>query len=324
MSLWSTLGGVGGFVLGGPAGAAAGSAALGGLASANDGKPHAGFTGDPSTDPNNPNASNPWGWAGTNGGANAAFDSYTRQGAGIGGRGAPAIDYGGADRYSGMGDQSRGLGMDSRGSQTEALGLMRDAARGTAPSQAAVLMKTGADNAMASQLSFAANARGASGIAGANYNAAGNVAKIQTDNINNTGALRAQEMSHARDAFMSGASGIRAGDMQQRQQDLMAQGMSAQQAQAQASLEMQQRGLNQSGQQFYDQVAWNTRNAQLGSNERQQGFNQNQWVDQSTIDAGSRDASQRLGQTIFGDVLGVAKAGAGGLSGPPGGGSAGA
>jgi hypothetical protein len=173
---------------------------------------------------------------------------------------APTIDYTGGNRYSGMADESRGLGMGSRGSQQDALGLMRSAAMGSAPSQAEIQQRQGMQDAMAGQLAIAAGARGASGIAQAQTNLGGNTAALQRQQAIQGSALRAQEMAHARDAYMGGSSAIRGQDFQQRGQDFQAQGMQDARSTADARLRFDYggRGLQ------YDQLAWNTRNAQLG------------------------------------------------------------
>lgn len=132
-------------------------------------------------------------------------------------------------------DRARALAM--RGQQEQALDLQRQAALGQAPSVAQQQMQAGLDQAMRSQESMRASARGASGLALADYNAAANIAAQQQQVGVQSSILRAQEMAQARDAYMSGASGIRGMDYQSAQQ---AAGM----AQYQADNQMKQREMN--------------------------------------------------------------------------------
>jgi hypothetical protein len=193
---------------------------------------------------------------------------------------APNLDWTGGNRYGAMGD-------DARLGQTDALGMLRNAANGTAPSQAAILMKQGNDRAISDQLSLAAGARGAGAMAMANQNAMGNASRMATDNANNIGALRAQEMSHARDAYFGGASGMRGQDLNYLQaHDARTN------AQGNLGLGYQQVGLQ--GGLGYERLGWDTRNAQQQGMINQRGQDLGQWRDQMNADAASKRSTEGL------------------------------
>lgn len=101
------------------------------------------------------------------------------------------------------------------GEQAEALALQRDAALGSAPSVAQKQLQAGQDAAMRSQESMRASARGASGVALADYGAAANIAMGQQQVNTQSGLLRAQEMAQARDAMASTAAAARGQNLQQ-------------------------------------------------------------------------------------------------------------
>jgi hypothetical protein len=132
-------------------------------------------------------------------------------------------------------DRARALAM--RGQQEQALDLQRQAALGLMPSVAQQQMQAGLDQAMRSQESMRASARGASGLALADYNAAANVAAQQQQVGVQSSILRAQEMAQARDAYQAGATGIRG-------MDYSAAGQAAGMAQYQADNQMKQREMN--------------------------------------------------------------------------------
>lgn len=207
------------------------------------------------------------------GGAMAASRGGYRPGVGFGGRGKSyqgqyeggydpnAFEYGGSrqagdalsEGYQRAGNDAQGrVGVQAdfaaaqadrqnaalaRAQQEQALGLQRDAALGNAPSVAQLQMQAGQDQAMRGQEAMRASARGAAGVAMADYGAAANIAATQQQTTQQMGVLRAQEMAQARDAYMQGATGMRGMDYQGAQQ---AAGM----AQFQAEQEMRQREMN--------------------------------------------------------------------------------
>ncbi len=235
-------------------------------------------------------------------GAQQDVTRYQNMGAAAGSTAAPTINKAQTNSDAGQAYDSRNLGMQSRENQNQALNMMRDAAQGNAPSAAALQMKAGTDAAMRSQLALAAGARGASALAGAQYNAAGNNAALNQQNTQQTGILRAQEMAQARGAFGQQAGDMRNQDAQQRSQDLQARGMSAQEAQAQAQLEMQQRGLNQQGQMGYEGMAMGVNQAQLNANVGMQSQNQQQWATQAGLD---QNSTKMANGNAWGAVSGV-------------------
>lgn len=244
-----------------------------------------GRTQNPNWDPSDP-STGPKEYEGTSG-AEEDVNRYRNMASTMNGRDAPVIDMTNARRDASMATDSRVLGMSDRGSQLQALDLQRRAALGQAPSAAAQQMQAGTNAAMASQMALAAGARGQAGIAQAGYQAAGNNAALNAQNTQQTGILRAQEMAQARGAYGDQSNSLRQGDAQQRQQDLMARGMSAQEAQAQADMEMRQRGLNQQGQSDFEHMGFDVNKAQLDANAGLENANIDRWRTQSGLDAGS-------------------------------------
>lgn len=218
-------------------------------------------------------------YGGERGLANDEALRMSQLGASWGGMQAPQIDYSGANRYSGLADQSRAEGLN-------ALGLQREAAMGNAPSQAAILMGQANDQAMANQMSLAAGARGPAAMAMSQQSALGNQANMATQSANNIGALRAQEMAQARGAYSQQTAALRA-------QDLQAQGMSADQAYRQAGLEMQQRGLGAQTQLAYENLGYGIRNSQLAATQGLAQTNASLYQGQTAANMASRRAQER-------------------------------
>ncbi len=324
---WGTLGSVGGFLVGGPGGAAAGGA-LGGAAD-NSGGGGGGPVGQGFAGPNvagmspedqaklaaqqsGPNGPNPGAWGGTNGAGNADVGMFRQQAQNYGDLRAPGMDYGSSDGYYGQGAQSRVLGMDDRGAQQNALGMMQNAAMGNGPSVAQIQQQQGMNNAMASQLSLAAGARGASGLAQAGYTAAGNVAGLQGQAATQGGMLRAGEMAHAMDAYGGMASGIRGQDMNQRSQDLAtAQALDAR-TQFGANMGLNYRQLGMQGQLAYDQMGNQIRGAQMGQYQNSEANRLQQFGIQMGRDAGSAHDANSNYQFGASQVIGGVKGAAGG------------
>lgn len=116
------------------------------------------------------------------------------------------------DMYTGQSQQAMQWGQQSRGEQQGAVDLARDAAMGRAPSQAALLMQQGLNNAAAQQNSQAASARGSAALANAQSNAGANIAALQNQTFNEAGQLRANEMAQARGLYGNLSSGMRQQD----------------------------------------------------------------------------------------------------------------
>jgi hypothetical protein len=154
---------------------------------------------------------------GTPGGANWWSNKALEQGDQFGGRGTgfynQAMDPTGAaqakeDFFGGYQEQW-GAG---RTGQEEALGMMRSAALGQAPSVAQNQLQAGFNQAAAQQAALAGGARGSAALANAQANAAANVANLQQGTNQQAAMLRAQEMAEARGAFGGMAGQLRGYD----------------------------------------------------------------------------------------------------------------
>jgi hypothetical protein len=147
---------------------------------------------------------------------------------------------------------------ESRGDQVGALGLLRNAAEGNAPSRAEIAGNAAMDRSLQNTLAVAGSARGgaanqAAATRGAQVGMAGQRAQM-TQGIQ---AERAAEMAQARQGYAGAATA-------QRQTDLGAAGI-------QQQSELYQRGLNQGQEQFYEGQAQRTREDELNANlQRQQ------------------------------------------------------
>jgi hypothetical protein len=192
---------------------------------------------------------------------------YRGMGEAAANRNAPRMNY--TDAYGGLDEAAaqRALGGQARQSQLSALALQRQAAEGKVPSQAQLLGRNMLDQGLQAQLAGAASARGGGmAQAAAMRQAAQGAAAFQQQGVNNLSALRAQEMATARDAYQQGAYGIRAGDYAGATNANQSAAQFAQMEQMRAANEMQQRTLNQNGQQFYEQQAFNVNQAALNAN----------------------------------------------------------
>lgn len=212
--------------------------------------------------------------------------------------------------------QDRNRALQARGEQMGALGLQRDAAMGLAPSVAQQQMQAGLDQAMRGQESARASARGAAGIAMADYAAAGNIAAQQQQVNQQMGILRANEMAQARDAYQQGATGMRGQDYSAAQQ---AAGMSQFQAQQQSS----NRAQNDAFSQGMFGLAEGVRGQQLGAQGRRQGLLQAGYSDAQHLKAAAAaqaagehaatvDQAIRVGSAVANGVSGGGSAGMGG------------
>ena len=167
--------------------------------------------------------------------------AYNNAGMGAGER-QRMYDQMGADAQKRQGvqlDYSQAQGQMTRGQGEEgqALQYLRDAASGNAPSLAERQLQAGLDAAVRSQESARASARGAAGVAMADYAAAGNIAMAQQQANAQAGMLRAQEMAQAREAYMQGAGAARG-------RDIGSAGQMAAWQQFVAEQEMRQREMN--------------------------------------------------------------------------------
>ncbi len=181
-----------------------------------------------------------------------------------------------------MGDWAQGQG--SRGSQQDALGLMQQAAYGNAPSVAAIQQQQGLNEALRNQTAMAGGARGAAGIAGAQYNAAQNTGAMQQQGIGNASMLRAQEMAAARGAYGQMSTGIRGQDIQ----SAMGQG---------------QMGLG------YEGLGQNIGMANLAAQQRERALEKQQWAQQAGLDQASNQMTDKTLTGLVGTAGGIAAAG---------------
>lgn len=128
----------------------------------------------------------------------------------------------------------------ARGQQNEALGLMRGAAMGQAPSEAEAMMAAANQQNVVNQMGMAAQGRGGN-LAGQARQASAMGAASAMGTANQAAALRAQEMAAARNAYGSMSSGMADQGMQQYMGSM---GMSADYGLGQRGLDLQQRQGN--------------------------------------------------------------------------------
>jgi hypothetical protein len=99
----------------------------------------------------------------------------------------------------------------ANGNQAGALGLAKSLATGAGPSQGAIQLQQGLNQASQQQSAVAAGARGSAALAGASANARANVSNLQQNAYTGAGLLRSQDMAAGRGLYGSMAD-------QQRQQ----------------------------------------------------------------------------------------------------------
>lgn len=187
--------------------------------------------------------------------------------------------------------------MAARGSQNNALDLMRNAAEGNAPSVAEIQQREGLNAAMRNQQALAGGARGAAGLAGAQYGAAQNTAMMQQQGIGQASALRAGEMANARGAY--GQMGLGMGA-----QDLSAAGLYGQQAMG------------------FENLGQNARFHSMDATQRYLEMLGNQRAQTAAQEAANRNAAYGVVKDVVGGAAGLAtygalKNGAGGAPGAP-------
>lgn len=152
----------------------------------------------------------------------------------------------------------RGEAQGARNEQVGIANLMRARAQGLVPSIAQQQADRQMRQAAAEQSSAAASARGPAGLALAQQGAAANTAAMQSGISNQAQINAATERMQAEQAAMAGYSTIRGGDFQ-------AGGLAAQQAQAQAQINAQQREINDRYQLGMTGFEVGVRNAQLNA-----------------------------------------------------------
>jgi hypothetical protein len=226
---------------------------------------------------------------------------------------APTIDYANAnaDRNAGVADWQANYqqAQGARGNQSDSLGLLAGAARGNAPSAAQIQQQQGIDAAVRSQQALAASARGPGALAAAQGQAAGNTAMLQQQGIAQNSALRAQEMAQARGQYSEASNAMRGQDLSQMQMmraaQLQQQGLDAQQAAAQASVEMQQRELGLQGSLGYEGLAANVGQNAVANYNNYRGFLQGQWGAQAALNQSSNQMANSNYQAAAGGIGGA-------------------
>lgn len=186
------------------------------------------------TDPKKPTGVSPalrWG-----GRAEGANDDVSRYRA-MGGRPTSAVRV----------DQTQAN--QARGMQMGSLAGLQNAAAGGAPSRSAALGQTSTENAIRAGQTNAARGRGITGsLASTRGSLAGVGQQAQAANMQ-LGEMRGQEIARDREALLGGVSGARRQDIGVATED--------------ARLEAQRRALATQREKQYEQMAWDTRNADL-------------------------------------------------------------
>lgn len=232
-------------------------------------------------------------------------------------------DYGdsrGANTWMGQGDvaqgrsaaqidgaqagQMRDYALGSRGASADALSMMGGAARGEAPSVAMQQLQMGRDQSLQNSMAMANSVRGGGANLAASQMAAQRQQGEMMGQVNQQAAqLRAGEMATARQQYGQMASA-------QRAQDLQAQGLDFQSAQAQAQMEQQQHGLNdQYSMGLYGLGQHSADQAQMGGIKGQEDMSGNQLA-AGQINAGvagiNAGASAQGGSQALGTAAGLA------------------
>ena len=217
--------------------------------------------------------------------------------------------------------ESMARGYDQAGSME----LMRQAAQGQAPSEAAYMLQQGLDKAANQQTAMAGGARGAAALAGAQSGAAANVANLQSNAFSQAGQLRANEMASARGAYNNAANTMRG-------QDQARIGQNSQMSQFNAGNTNQYRlGMGQLNNQYgQQQNQWfnsemDPYKSQAGIDYQYADLNSRNYNDAQGLNVGKNqanaDRANQNRQEIVGFVGGMAQGapGMGGSKKPPGG-----
>lgn len=220
-------------------------------------------------------------------GATERAQMYDRLGADAQKREAVQADFGLARAQMGRGDDA----------QADAIGMLREAALGSAPSVAQKQLQMGQDAAMRSQESLRASARGASGVALADYGAAANIAAGQQATNAQQGLVRAQEMAEARGALMSGTTAARG-------QSIQAAGLEGSWSQGNAALQMQQREANDRRDAAMRAAAEGVAGQQGTMNLAQQQAMQRAYEEQQQREAAARAGNNASSERVVGMVVG--------------------
>ncbi len=229
----------------------------------------------------------------TQSGRQEDVDRYRQMGQDAQGRGGINLNYGGSEDWFNKAKLDRFNAMRDRGSQSDALGGMKAAANGAAPSRAELLGQGMIDQSLHAQMAGAAGARGGPlAQMAAQRQVGNNAASFQAQGSQQLAALRADEMERARSQYMQGASAMRGQDYQGAQQAMGAAGQQAQMAQAQGQLTADQRHMNQQAQMGYEGMAYdvnkdvfNGANGTAAMNQQNSQFNKQMQMAQSQQDS---------------------------------------
>jgi hypothetical protein len=174
---------------------------------------------------------------------------------------------------------------ESRGLTLGALGALRAQAEGTAPSAAAIMSQRANEDA-----ARAAARAGLHGVAGYRAAQPGIASQALAANASNA-AQRGAELHRSAGEYAGAAGAINAGDIGA--------------ATANARLVAQQNALDQQRRQAYEQMAWNTRNAQLQGNEQAHQQIQNSLVSGANAANQEKAADWQHGKDLIGGGTGI-------------------
>ena len=218
-------------------------------------------------------------------------------------------DYGQADRFA-------GLGQDSRGYEQDSLELARQTARGENLQSMRLGQGMLAQGLQAQQAGAASTRGGSLAQAAAMRQQQAGAGAFMAQGNTQLEAQRAAEMAQGRDLYQQQAGQIRSGDAN-------AQGLNQQQAIQQMQNELQQRSLNQRGQMGYDELGQDVNiiaaNAALGQHEQHVGIeDKSSQRHQRKLDQGQQlvGEASAVGGSTLGGLSGTSSGGGGGGGGP--------
>lgn len=163
------------------------------------------------------------------------------------------------NRYRALGSETRApITLDqrradrARGLQVGALGMLETAAKGDAPSAAAIQGRLAADQINTSNMRALGGARGIGGAVASANAVSPAMGNQLVGSLSNVAQARANEAAQDRTAFAGTSAGVRG-------QDIGA-------ATTNAELAAKSQALDEARQQGMERLGWNTRNAQLQGN----------------------------------------------------------
>lgn len=211
----------------------------------------------------------PSGDAGTTG-ADLDVERYRGLGQAAQGRPGVQIDYKDADRAASLFDRERANSFDARARQSRGVSMLGEAARGEAPSAAAINAQANTGRNLSAMLQG-----NAAGI-GANRRVMGGYRDAATQNAAQTAGARAVEMDAAQRGYGMAAGQMRAGDYASAGASTRMGSLQGDMSAAQANQDFRQRELNQGYQQQMENYAYGVRSAadeaELRNREREIGI----------------------------------------------------